>query len=93
MNRKVIAGFEVALGAVGIASIAWPLSRFCSGWPLGHNCEAWFILGVNILAPIGAVALVCAAWSLKSPSRAPHIVLGATVVAVIGRFALSALLT
>ena len=82
----------MALGAVGIASVTWPPSRFCSGWPFGHNCEAWFILGVNIFAPIGAVALVCAAWTLRSPSRAPHIVLGATVVAVVGRFALYGLL-
>lgn len=92
MLRKVVAGIEVASGALGIASVTWPLSRYCSGRPLGHSCEAWFILGVNLFAPIGAVALICAVWTLRSSSRAPHVVLTATAVAVVGRVALYAVL-
>lgn len=92
MQRKGLVWIEVGIGVLGIASAIWPLSRFCTGWPLGHDCEAWHILGVNLFAPLGVVFLMCAVWTARTPSRTPHLVLGAAFVAIVGRFALYALL-
>lgn len=92
MQRNVLVWLEVVIAILGIASVVWPLSRFCSGWPFGHSCEAWMILGVNLFAPFGIVSLICAVWTARTQSRMPHVVLGAAFVVLVGRFGLYALL-
>jgi len=79
---KALALIEILFSIICLAFFVWPVSGFCSGRLAGHDCESWFIFGVNIFAPAGLLALVCATWSIKLNSWSPQVLVLCGLVAL-----------
>jgi hypothetical protein len=92
MQRRLpgtLALVEILISVLVLALAIWPVSGACSGRTLGMDCESWFILGINVFGPVGALALACGAWSLKKGGWAAQYVLLAGVLVVSARWALA----
>ena len=78
---KILAWIELATALILLTLTYWPLTTYCAGRPGGLDCESRFIFGVNMFAPIGVLAFVCAAWSLRRNSlRAQWVLLAGTTL-------------
>lgn len=80
---KRICWIELLLSLGFLLVPVWTLSGLCAGRPLGFDCESWFIFGVNMFSPVGALGVVCAAWSLKRGSWRAQVVLGIGCLAIL----------
>jgi hypothetical protein len=89
---KILAWGELLVSILFLALPFWALSGFCAGRPFGYDCESWLIFGVNFLAPVGLVALVCAAWSLirRSWRSQYFLLIGFVIAGLYGWFKLYA---
>lgn len=62
---KILSWIELLLSVPLLLVPIWAGLGICDGRPYGYDCESWFIFGVNVFFPIGALGLVCSVWSLK----------------------------
>jgi len=79
---RILAWLEITVSMMLLALAAWPFSGFCSGRFMGLDCESRAIFGVNIFGPLGILAFICSAWSLKRKSVTPQYFLAFGVFAV-----------
>lgn len=70
-----LAWLEIVAATILFVFAARPFLAGCSGRLLGLDCESWAIWSVNLLGPLAILAWVCSAWSLKSRSAKPQVVL------------------
>lgn len=87
---RQLAYLELLISLPALALVFWPSSGACSGRTLGLDCESWFILGVNMVGPVGALALACGLWTLKRGGWAAQYVFLAGILAVTVRWAMAA---
>jgi hypothetical protein len=79
---KPLSLIELLLSLGFLLVSIWALSGLCAGRPCRVDCESWFIFGVNMFSPVGALGVVCAAWSLKRGSWGAQVILGAGCLVV-----------
>lgn len=81
---RTLAWLEIAFALALLALAVWPFSGYCSGRFIGLDCEGRAIFGVNMFGPLGVLALICAAWSIKTRSAVPQYVLLSGLAVILG---------